>query len=359
MARSNKKRALFGLLFGLVVGLLAAEAIVRITDVDWRFVRKHLYYQGSYLEVQEPDLDPERLYRLKPGAVHQYDHHSVRINELGFRGPERSVEKPNGVFRILCFGGSNVFGQDLEYEDSWPAQLEQELNRGNDGRYEVWNMGVSAYVGVQMARLAREAIEKYEPDLIIMGLSNQWSIPFLLGGTIEPVFVRRPAYWFWLIPEPVQKRLDMISRNTQLTLLSRWRSFRLVVLAISSKMLEPGKTLAEHNRDFWEVKNSQSVRELLVETNDIVPAVVFLGPFTVCRYCDWDNIDPAKPGPKFLSECYGSYFHQTGTPVLNLCGEGMPEEYLEIHPPPQVTKWYASRIASWLWDRNLVATPSE
>jgi hypothetical protein len=69
---------------------------------------------------------PDGFYGYRPGASfsHIYDASAdrrgyftpqsridYRINNLGFRGGDISIEKPRGVRRILCLGDSITFGE--------------------------------------------------------------------------------------------------------------------------------------------------------------------------------------------------------------------------------------------------------
>jgi hypothetical protein len=80
--------------------------------------------------IREPSDVPGLPYVLRPGAeaVHRFPDDprgafdpgatlTYRTNRLGFRGPETSLAKPPGVFRIVGLGGSthqlfNVAGED-------------------------------------------------------------------------------------------------------------------------------------------------------------------------------------------------------------------------------------------------------
>ena len=131
----------------------AAENIAQKEDI----------YQTSYLEIHESVADPEMIFRLKASSV-SFDG-NVHINKYGYRGPSYSLDKPAGTKRIICLGGSNVFGFDLSDNETWPAYLEQELRQRFSANVEVWNGGVPAYVGIQMAKVASEAVDDIEADV--------------------------------------------------------------------------------------------------------------------------------------------------------------------------------------------------
>jgi hypothetical protein len=83
----------------LVVPPLLAEAGLRLS-VEWpgesrslpTALRRHRYQQ----------VDPVPGYALRPGFADA----GIVVNALGFRGPETSVSKPDGVLRIVAVGDS-------------------------------------------------------------------------------------------------------------------------------------------------------------------------------------------------------------------------------------------------------------
>src|SRR5262245_55041082 len=52
----------------------------------------------------------------------------VRINSLGFRGNEFTLEKKPGTVRVLCLGDSYTFGPYVEDDRTFPAMVERALN---------------------------------------------------------------------------------------------------------------------------------------------------------------------------------------------------------------------------------------
>jgi lysophospholipase L1-like esterase len=108
--------------------------------------------------------DPVLGYSLKPG----YEGGDIRVNQLGFRGPEVSIEKPKNVLRIVAIGDSTTFGLAGE-GCPYPAQLEGLLNSNRETpRFEVINAGVEGYSSIYALRLIETRIAQLEPDLVII-----------------------------------------------------------------------------------------------------------------------------------------------------------------------------------------------
>ena len=157
-------------LLGTALILLGLEATARVLVglgvVDYWRPMKTVWIQGTEDwrlnhitgdDLREPD--PELFW--KPVAHSPY-------NAQRFKGPLMAVPKPQGVFRILCYGDSNTDGPD---QGSWPEVLQEVLNQHRalaGRRYEVVNAGVGGYSSRQgMLRFQQEG-KTYQPDLVIV-----------------------------------------------------------------------------------------------------------------------------------------------------------------------------------------------
>lgn len=218
--------------FGVFLGcLLICEVVLRLAGY-------------GNLEIYEPN---EKLYwRLKPNqdCLTKVDRRPVHINAQGTRGPEFSLTKPAGTFRILALGDSRTFGWGLADEETYSRQLEAMLcesakgsartitgnpqpaatnapltpalslsagARGTHGgagsplpaggadgahgvtrptnpRVEVINAGVNAWSYSQMAVYLREYGLRYQPDMVVLGEANLWT---QFSDQSDPEFVRK------------------------------------------------------------------------------------------------------------------------------------------------------------------------
>lgn len=124
-----------------------------------------------YLATSIPDLP----YTLRPGVIverqSRNSDYTVRVNRLGFRGPETSEQPPAETHRVLALGDSVVFGEGLAEADSFPIQLEQELNRSSPVSFQVVNGAVSGYNTGAEAALLREHGMKLSPQTVVLGVS--------------------------------------------------------------------------------------------------------------------------------------------------------------------------------------------
>lgn len=158
-----------------VVALLLAEVAVRALGVEVppRGPSNKLGISTKVTQRQVRGLG----YRLVPGRSHAVTYDGTgeeedrvvhyEVNSLGFRDREdRTAAKPAGTMRVLSFGDSFTFGTGVALEDTWPLQLEREL----DGPVEVWNCGVFAYDARQEAALLRWCAPGLDPDVVLFCL---------------------------------------------------------------------------------------------------------------------------------------------------------------------------------------------
>lgn len=89
-------------------------------------------------------------------------------NELGYRGPEIAIPKPQGTFRIVSVGGSTTYSTGTTAEESYPAFL-QSILRDDYGynNVEVINAGVSGYTSWEILSSFAFRILELEPDMLI------------------------------------------------------------------------------------------------------------------------------------------------------------------------------------------------
>lgn len=111
-------------------------------------------------------------YKFKANDEYNWEGIPVKINSLGFRGPEFSVEKPAGVYRIISLGDSVAFGWEVLEEETYGRKLERILNERSDGlRYEVINVGIPTLNLETERNLLVQEVIKYQPDLVILDVT--------------------------------------------------------------------------------------------------------------------------------------------------------------------------------------------
>jgi len=92
----------------------------------------------------------------------------VVVNSIGIRGEEYSQKPVPGTRRILALGDSQTFGNGLAEVDTWPALLEQRLNRLGRGPWEVVNGGVAGTDTWQHVDILGRLAEAYAFDGVVL-----------------------------------------------------------------------------------------------------------------------------------------------------------------------------------------------
>ncbi len=152
-------------LFRIGILLIVATVLVIVGECAARYRESH--------RTEPPDYFPSIFYphkRMRSGIVPNLDYYGwFKTNSLGLRGEDVSVEKPAGVFRIACLGGSTTFdigsvGKDLP----WPEVLQKQLRAMLPGQgIEVINLGIPGYTSFDSLINLQYRVLALEPDLVI------------------------------------------------------------------------------------------------------------------------------------------------------------------------------------------------
>jgi len=91
-------------------------------------------------------------------------------NSFGLRGPETTLEKPEGVYRVLFLGDSFAYGFGVEEANSFPRLVEKGLNEVFNGqpRIEVINAGIPGFSSILEYLYLKNEGFKFNPDLVIL-----------------------------------------------------------------------------------------------------------------------------------------------------------------------------------------------
>ena len=156
--KKNLRINLFVLLITILLFLLLSEAVYRL--VLYANIPKEDYY---YLNGLEGFKGKWESFYINPHAsfVSRY-----------------AVDKEEDVFRIAVVGDSFTYGYGKEngvaiLDKAYPLQLEALLNNNfDDYKYEVLNFGFGGATPLEEHYILREVALKYEPDLVIMGITS-------------------------------------------------------------------------------------------------------------------------------------------------------------------------------------------
>jgi len=313
-------KVLFGALLALFTALVF-EAGIRWTGLDMVALRPLLYFQRAALPLHELSPDPRLLYRLKPGSSYafspSYGPVDMSVNSLGLRGGPQAARKGKGVVRIVCVGASYVFGASVNDSETMPQQLEDTLNREFQGRFEVWNAGVSAYNTSQEAAYAEDLARSVEPDLIVFQLYNVGRRAFLLGQPYAQFFRAEPRLYL--------ENLTYVPFSKSpwgLRLLASSALYRTGVIYLNYRHLREEPQTEQARRD-----NLESLRRFLTESR---PGL--------------DKVLLSLNGFSQESEAAATITLYQGPHVP----AQLPPEYFLIHPPAAVYRLQAQIMAERL-----------
>lgn len=166
----------------IIATLFVAEVILRIAFSSWRITNairspdggtsQRLFWlqQNSgkqkfiyNFDVHNPTLGWSVAPNIRNKAV--FENRILNSNSKGIRGTkEYSKDKPANTKRIMIFGDSYTFGDEVSDNETYSYQLDQLLKNT-----EVMNMGIHAFGHDQMLIYLNETIENYQPDIVILG----------------------------------------------------------------------------------------------------------------------------------------------------------------------------------------------
>jgi hypothetical protein len=157
-------------LLSLVLLLLVLEGIFRLARKD------------DALKLSMGRVDARYHHTFEPGsALHmvssipgEFDV-TAHINNFGFRGPDMTEEKPEGVTRIFLVGDSYTFGVGAKDDETIPSLLQARLDPGRK-MFEVINVGRGSTCPLIYDLRLRDEIPRFKPNLIVMMLdfSDLW-----------------------------------------------------------------------------------------------------------------------------------------------------------------------------------------
>lgn len=136
-------------------------------DLFWRldWIKRHstnseVYYKFDAYDVTKGWRPQSNLHNMQV-----FNNKVLNTNSRGLRGTsEFPYERTTGKQRILIFGDSFTYGDDVSDQETYSYYLQQLLPNA-----EIINMGVHGYGHDQMLIFLQEEGIKYKPDIVILG----------------------------------------------------------------------------------------------------------------------------------------------------------------------------------------------
>lgn len=182
------KSLAFTIVFLLALGLLVEGAARLFGGQTSNAARSVMDIERNYRTSEESMFvfDRNLLYRPKPHYESDYKYvvnmnpfvtlpetYHVTLNEYGFRGPP--LDDPKQRFRIFCLGDSVTFGLNAPDDYTYPAIMQDQLDRAKPGAVEVVNAGVPSYSSDYGVFWLQDVILPLQPDFVILAYGhNDW-----------------------------------------------------------------------------------------------------------------------------------------------------------------------------------------
>jgi hypothetical protein len=144
---------------GAIAGLAIAEGILRTFKL-WAI--PDYSEMNWYRKVSIPGVP----YLFKPDLRSAWGLGRVATDDFGIRN-DHPAAKPAGIYRILMLGDSVTFGFGVDQKQSFPAVLEDLLNKNEKTRYQIIDAGVPGFSIADEAALLPALLARYKPDLVL------------------------------------------------------------------------------------------------------------------------------------------------------------------------------------------------
>lgn len=167
-SRKATVRAIANLIALTIITIIVASSILELslrfyfTNYGTENDRIRYVYSGEDIQKETARLIgiPYVLYASNPN----YQGH----NDLGYRGDETTIEKPDNIFRIVAIGASTTYGFGVNANQAYPAVLQDILHDEYEySNVEVINAGVMSYTSFELLTNFEFRVLELDPDLII------------------------------------------------------------------------------------------------------------------------------------------------------------------------------------------------
>jgi lysophospholipase L1-like esterase len=256
------------------------------------------------------------FYTVKPNPIYG-------VNTDGVRDYQHKVANSENHVRVVCLGDSVTAGYGLEYEDSFPAILEQRLT--NAGRsVEVFNVALPGWSTRQEFIAYSTIVRKYKPDLVILGICLN-DVAEMQNNTSRP-----PASVAWL------NRYSYLFR-------SMIRSESQEISRVEELFQSPN---ARHVQHGWEVCQGEILKLADAVNQDGCRFVMIVFPF---RF----QVEPHPPQP-FAQERLSGFAKTRGIEMLDVLPALQPVGPQAFYDYDHLSKIGADAVATRIIDSGVI-----
>jgi len=150
-------------IFSFLFFLLLLELSLRV--IGYFYYNSRIQSDITNYPVEESTAKEEILPKF--GHLNREDSEEIQKYKLILNKKHSEVGKD--TYTILCTGDSYTFGGMVSYEETFPYQLQEKLNRKSyTHKFKVINAGVCEYNSHQLLKRLPCFIKRYNPDTIIL-----------------------------------------------------------------------------------------------------------------------------------------------------------------------------------------------
>jgi lysophospholipase L1-like esterase len=155
----------------IILMLLSGFLFLTLTEVFFRWEN----YRNRNIETRACRRQSQRFHHeLVPDTVcrSKYPEWDVefRVNNLGFRDEDMTIQKQPGVYRVLLVGDSFVEGESVAESKTAAYLAEKEITLETGSKTEVVNMGVMSYAPAVYYRVIKDKGLPLNPDLVMVNV---------------------------------------------------------------------------------------------------------------------------------------------------------------------------------------------
>ena len=207
--RASKK---IGLSFGAAAVAFVGAELLASAWLHWLASEEDFRRFASIdqLRARYGAFDRFRAHRhLGYGLSPDYDAGANRHNALGYRGEEITLEKPAGVVRIVCCGGSTTYGYGTDdYRLTVPSMLQYGLREAGK-QVEVVNAGCPGWSTFETLVNFESRVLDLSPDHVVFyhGIND------VLASMVWPPEALRGDQSGWLVRERRMVEAPLLERS--------------------------------------------------------------------------------------------------------------------------------------------------
>lgn len=155
----------------------------------------------SFIDIVKVNSNIRLPYELRPNVTGIFEGKPLITNSIGIRDDREIIGlKNDSSFRIIGLGDSVMFGQGVEFENSYGEVLEDNLNQSLDGvNVEFINLAVPGYNTTMEVESFFQKGVAFNPDLVIIGfVGNDLGMPYFIGKKESALFSKKSFLSFYL-----------------------------------------------------------------------------------------------------------------------------------------------------------------